>query len=102
MRRPRWTSPFVALVLASASLVGTGAVLPISRAGASSIAGRRAEAAKLAAQIEGDNRRVDTLTARFEAAQLAAATVDGRVTSSAAALEAASARISRTQGAVRD
>jgi cell wall-associated NlpC family hydrolase len=100
MRRPRWTLRLLALALASVSLTGT--VLPLSRAGANPVADKRAEAAKIAAQIYADNRRVDSLTARFEAAQLAASDVDARMADSAAALKAVRLRIAQTGLAVRD
>lgn len=100
MRRLRWSLRVVALACASVSV--TGVVLPLSPAAAEPVADKHAEAARVAAQIDADNRLVDSLTARFEAAQLAASDVDARLADSAAALRAVRLRIAQTGAAVRD
>ncbi|MBW8827130.1 MAG: hypothetical protein JF603_12405, partial [Acidobacteria bacterium] len=100
MRRPRCTLGFVAFALASVALGPIA--LPVSRAGADPLRDKRAEAATLAAAIDADNERVDVLTARFEAAQLAASEVDARLAAEAAALATYRSRLAETGHAVRD
>jgi cell wall-associated NlpC family hydrolase len=88
--------------LALLAIVLVALVLPVHAAGADALGSERAHAAELAAQIDADNQRVDSLTARYEAAQLAAGTIDRAVIDAAAAVHAAQARIAATRAAVRD
>ena len=88
--------------LALVAIVLAATILPIRPAGADALSNQRAEAAKLAAQIDADNRRVDSLTARYEAAQLAVSKIDRSVSVASAHVNAAQARINQTGAAVRD
>jgi len=98
--RPLRSLRLVALACTSLALAGT--VLPVTHAWADTVADKRAEAARIAAQIDADNRQVDSLTARFEAAQLAASDVDARLAASMAALQVLKQRIAQTGVAVRE
>jgi cell wall-associated NlpC family hydrolase len=77
-------------------------VLPLRPAAAEPITSQRAEAAKLAAQIDAQNQRIDSLTARYEAAQIAVSEIDRSVRAATTAVTAAQSRITQTRAAVRD
>jgi cell wall-associated NlpC family hydrolase len=98
MRRHRWLSRSVALVTV---FLGATA-LPVGRASADTVAAKRAEAARLAAQIDADGQRVDALTARYQSAQLAEAKVNARLADATNSLKVVTQRIAETRGAVRD
>src|SRR5947209_19213391 len=84
------------------SIVASSMVLPVRAATADSGSDKRAEAAKIAAAIEASSKRVDSLTARFEAAELTKSKLDAEEAGTSAALQAATARIAATKRAVRD
>src|SRR5438270_1649454 len=98
MWRGRVFRRFVALL----SISVTATVLPLGQAGADTVASKQAEAAKIAAQIDADEHRVDSLTARFEAAQLAESDANARLADAAVALRTVRVRIDQTKVAVRD
>ncbi|MFP5375719.1 MAG: NlpC/P60 family protein [Acidimicrobiia bacterium] len=97
--RHRWTGTALCVAILCSSLAGFGAG-PV--AAADPLAEKRAEAERLARELEEQGRRVSVLAERLNRARIEAAAVEERVAAAEAEVAAADAEVAAVRGRLRD